>query len=289
MDSFDDIKRKLEASIIEYNTKPIEDFEGLSPADMRYVLYEPYSNDSPLKINKSIDDKVLDQIPLFNQIEYLLHILITAGEIKLTSTSSLPTKIVKDIYSQGFLHDFAVDEGITKLYAETSCNTIHLTHILVELAGFTRKKNGKLSLTKNWGERIKSKDRNSLFHKTFETFTQQFYWGYFDGYQGQQTGQFGFAFSLLLLSKYGNTEREDRFYSEKYLKAFPDILMEYPDENVTIEPNRQFHRCYSVRTFERFLEHFNLVESRFEGKSRFGSKTFLKKSTIYDSIISFDI
>lgn len=289
MDSFDDIKRRLEASIIEYNTKPIEDFEGLSPADMRYVLYEPYSDDSPLKINKAIDDKVLDQIPLFNQIEYLLHILFTAGEIKLTSTGSLPTKVVKDIYSKGFLHDFAIDEGITKLYAETSSNIIHLTHILVELAGFTRKKYGKLSLTKKWSDRIKSGDRNVLFYKTLETFTQKFYWGYFDGYQGPQTGQSGFAFSLLLLSKYGNTEREDIFYSEKYLRAFPDILMEYPHENVTIEPNQQFHRCYSVRTFERFLEHFNLVESRLEGKFRFGSKKFLKKSTIFDSIISFDI
>lgn len=288
MNSFDDIKRKLESSVLEYNTKPIEDFEGLSPADMRYVLYEPYSIDSPLKINKAIDDKILDQVPLFNQIEYLLNILISAGEIKVTSTGSLPTKVVKDIYSHGFLHDFTVDEGITKLYAETSSNTIHLTRILVELAGFTKKKNGKLSLTKNWSEKITSKDRNAVFHKTFETFTQKFNWSYFDRYLGPQTGQLGFTFSLLLVSKYGNTEHEDRFYSEKYLKAFPNILMEYPDEQVTTEQDRQFHRCFSLRTFERFLEQFNLVESRFEGKSRFNSKKFLKKSTIYDSIISFD-
>lgn len=289
MDSLDDIKRKLESSLIEYNTKPIEDFEGLSPADMRYVLYEPYSKNSPLKINKAIDDKILDQVPLFNQVEYLLNNIIAAGEIKLTSTGSLPTKVVKDIYSQGFLHDFAIEEGITNLYSETSCNTIHLTRIIVELAGFTKKKNGKLSLTKNWNGKITSKDRNALFHKTFEIFTQKFNWGYFDGYPSPKTGQLGFTFSLLLLSKYGNTEREDRFYSEKYLKAFPNILMEYSDEQVVVEPNRQFHRCYSLRTFERFLEHFNLVESRYEGKTRFDSKKFLKKSTIYDSIVTFEI
>ena len=288
MDSLDDIRRKIEASINLYNTKPIEDFEGLSPADMRYILYDPFSKDSPLRFKNNIPEKILAQIPILNQVEYLLHRINDLGEIKLISTGSLPTTIVKDVYNKGYIKDYAIEHGITKLFAETSAQPVHLTRIIIELSGFTKKKYGKLSLTKTWKDKLLSKNRQEILYQTFSIFAQKFNWSYLDGYPSQQTGQLGFSFSLLLLSKYGNVERLDRFYSDKYLKAFPKLQIDFNVSYFKGEENRQFHDCYSIRTFDRFLEYFNLIESRTEGKLYHDSKKFIKKTVIFDEIFSFD-
>lgn len=288
MDSLDDIRRKIETSINIYNTKPIEDFEGLSPADMRYFLYDPFSKDSPLRFINNIPDQILDQIPILIQIEYLLQRIIDLGEIKLTSTGSLPTTMVKELYKQGFIKDYAIEHGITKLYAETNCDPIHLTRIIVELSGFVKKKNGKLSLTKTWKDKMVTKKRQEILIQIFSTFSQKFNWSYFDGYSSQQTGQLGFAFSLYLISKYGKEELLDRFYSEKYLKAFPKLLDDFNSIYVMGAENRQFHSCYSIRTFDRFLEYFNMIEWRTEGELYQDSKKFIKKTAIFDNIISCD-
>jgi hypothetical protein len=288
MDSIDDIRRKIEASINLYNTKPIEDFEGLSPADMRYILYDPFSKDSPLKFKNNIPDKILDQIPILNQVKYLLQRINDLGEIKLTSTGSLPTTMVKGLYNQGYIKDYAIEHGITKLYAETSCQSIHLARIIVELSGFVKKKNGKLSLTKTWKDKLISKNRRDILYQIFSVFSQKFNWSYFDGYPSQQTGQLGFAFSLYLISKYGNVERLDSLYSEKYIKAFPKIQLDYNDDPLNKEGNREFHHCYSLRTFERFLEYFNMTESRTEGKLYQETKKIIKKTALFDEIISFE-
>lgn len=288
MDSLDDIRRKIETSINIYNTKPIDDFDGLSPADMRYVLYDPFSKESPLKFKNDIPDKILDQIPLLNQTEYLLHKIISLGEIKLTSTGSLPTTMVKELYNQGFIKDNAIEQGITKLYAETSCPPIQLTRIIVELSGMIKKRNGKIALTKTWKDRVISNKRQEILFLIFSTFSQKFNWSYFDGYPSQNTAQLGFAFSLYLISKYGNVERLDRFYSEKYLQAFPKLQDDFIDNSPFNADNRQFNNCYSIRTFNRFLEYFNMIESRTERKSYFDSKKFIKKTSIFDAILYYE-
>ena len=93
-----------------------------------------------------------------------------------------------------------------------------------------------------------------LFQELYSVFTKKYRWGFLDGYKDEHLGQFGFAFSLLLLHKYGRTERSVDFYAEKYFKAFPVLL-----ENSTESP-RFCNSAYALRTFENFLEFFGLVE-----------------------------
>jgi hypothetical protein len=287
MDSLDDIRRQIAASMIIHNTSPIEDFEGLSPADMRYILYEPFSIDSPLKFKKHIPDKILDQIPILIQTEYLLDRIDNLGEIKLTSTGTLSTQMVKEFYNQGFIKDYGIEKGYTKLYGEASCLPVHLTRIIVELSGFVKKKRGKLSLTKTWKDKLISKNRQDILFQIFSTYSQKFNWSYLDGYPSQQTAQLGFAFSLLLISKYGNMERRDNFYSEKYLKAFPKLSLDFNTGQLK-EVNRDFHDCYSYRTFDRFLEYFKLTETRIEGNYFTDRKEFIKKTALFSEIIDFE-
>jgi hypothetical protein len=289
MDPLDEIRRQIEASRIIYNTSPIEDFEGLSPADMRYILYDPFSIDSPFKLKKEIPDNVLDQIPMLIQVEYLLNRINDLGEIKLTATGTLPTQMVKELYNQGFIKDYGIEKGYTKLFGEASCLPVHLTRIIIELSGFAKKKKGKLSLANTWKNKLISKNRQDIFFQLFSSYSQKFNWGYLDSYPSQLTGQLGFAFTLLLLSKYGKTERLDKFYSDKYLKAFPKLSLDFNTGYFNDNANGHFHDCYSYRTFDRFLEYFNLTDSRTEGKYFTDKKKFIKKTALFDNIIFFDI
>jgi hypothetical protein len=288
MDPLDEIRRQIEASRIIYNTSPIEDFEGLSPADMRYFLYDPFSIDSPFKLKNNIPDNILDQIPMFIQVEYLLNRINDLGEIKLTATGALPTPMVKELYNQGLIKDYAIEKGYRRLFGEASCLPVHLTRIIVEISGFAKKKKGKLSLTNTWKNKLISKNRQDIFFQVFSSYSQKFNWGYLDSYPSQQTGQLGFAFTLLLLSKYGKIERLDKFYSDKYLKAFPKLSQDFNTGYFIDKSDEHFHDCYSYRTFDRFLGYFNMIESRTEGKYTPESKKFIKKTALYDHIVFFD-
>jgi hypothetical protein len=281
-------QKDLDSTFILMNNSPIEDFEGFSSADMNYLVYDAFSADSPFQIKKNIPDKILDQIPFLLQIEYLLHRINDLGELKLTAKGFLPTTLVKEIYDLGLIKDYAIEHGITKLYAETSSQPINLTRLITELAGFTKKRYNKLTLTKTWRDKLLKKRRQDIFIQTFSTFAQKFNWGYFDLYSSQATGTVGFTFSLYLLSKYGANERQDSFYSEKYLKAFPSLIDLFKDDKWVTDINRSFNSCYSIRTFDRFLDYFNLIKIRSEGRQYLDSKKFIKKSPLFDDIITFE-
>jgi hypothetical protein len=282
-------KKSTEAAKILIDNSPIEDFEGFSSSEMRYLIITPFSKDSPFQINKKIPNSILDQIPIFNQIEFLLNKINEVSELKLTATGSLPTTLIKEIYNMGLIKDEDIENGITKLYAETSSQPIQLTRLITEMAGFTKKRFNRLSLTKTWKDRLLKNNRQEIFEQTFSTFTYKFTWGYFDGYESQAAGQVGFPFSLFLLSKYGADERLDSFYSEKYLRAFPGLIDQFYDNlNWARDAHKSFNSCYSIRTFDRFLKYFNLITIRTEGRLYHDSKKFIKKTAIFDDIMTFD-
>jgi hypothetical protein len=219
-------------------------------------------------------------IPILNQIKYLTALIDENGEIKLTSRGFLPTHIVKDLYSQGFLKDKYIEKGLLKLYKESDSMTVNLTRILTELAGLVKKSKGKISLTKSCQKILG--DNEELFRQIFSTFTNKFNWAYYDGYGENQIGQLGYGFSLILLSKYGQEKRLDSFYAEKYFKAYPRLLDSVRPDYGTLE--RYSTNCYSDRTFDRFLYFFGLVTIDEPGIGT-DSRTYITKTDLFDKLI----
>ncbi len=263
----------------EQNNLPIHDFEGYSPAEMELILYFTFEADSPIILQK-LSDSDYQKIPILNQIKYLLELIDKNGEIKLTSKGFLPTKIVADLYQQKFLKDEFIERGISKLYKETDSITVNITRILIELAGLTKKRNGKLSLTKSSSKLLH--DNYELLRLIILTFTTKFNWAYLDGYGDNQIGQLGFGFSLILLSKYGNEKRLDSFYADRYFKAYPKLLDSIQPTYGTLESYSR--GCYSIRTFERFLDYFGLINIQVE---RNGPNTlkYISKTDLFDKLI----
>ena len=89
------------------------------------------------------------------------------------------------------------------------------------------------------------------------------------------------GFSLILVSKYGGQKRSYKFYADKYFKAFPDLLKNYDVDYGTIEENSA--RCYSVRTFERYMLYFGLIEV--EAENRYDSEINIRKTPLFDKVI----
>jgi len=274
-----DIQRHIDQAMNEQNNRPIPEFEGYSPFEMHKILHFTFAIDSPLELQK-LSDTDYKNIPILNQIKYLTDLIDKNGDIKLTNKGFLPTKIVSDLYNQGFLKDEHIDNGISKLYKETDSMTINITRILIELAGLTKKRNGKLSLTKSAQKLLE--DNEALLRQLFLTFTNKFNWAYYDGYGENNIGQLGYGFSLILLSKYGQTKRLDSFYAEKYFKAYPKLLDSLEPTYGTLE--NYASRCYSIRIFDRFLDYFGLIRIE-EYKKGFDSIKNITKTELFDKLI----
>ena len=274
-----ELQKHIDKIIREQNSNGLPEFEGYSPFEMESVLYNTFGKNSPIRFLE-LSESEYRNIPILNQIKYLLQLIEKQGEIKLTNKGFLPTKIVAEIYKQGFIKDELIELGISKLYKETDAIAINLTRILMEISGLAKKRNNKLSLTKK-GKTILGNDFDLLL-LIFETFGNKFNWAYYDEYGENNIGQLGFGFSLILLSKYGNEKRADKFYSDKYFKAFPQLINDSLDPIFgTVE--EYAGSCYSVRTFERFLEYFGII--RIERGIKFIDKIFIFKTELFDRLI----
>ena len=277
---FEDLQKRLDRLIYEQNNRAIEEFEGYSPYEMHHILHATFEPESPISLQKmSVED--YEKIPMLNQIKYFLGLIEEEGEIELTAKGFLRTKMVKDIYEQGYLEEKLFKSGISKLYKESDSMTVSLTRILPELAGLTKKRKRRLSLTKK-GERVLS-NNDKLLKLIFTTMATKYNWAYFDGYGDNNFGQFGYGFSLILLSKYGNTQHIDRFYANMYIKAFPDIEMEGIYKRY-ISTERYNANCYSLRFFSRFLDYFGLIRID-EEKAEWNADKFITKTALFDKFI----
>jgi hypothetical protein len=104
---------------------------------------------------------------------------------------------------------------------------------------------------------IETNNRSQLFKQFLQAFADKFLWSYNDGYPEQPIGQLAWAFSVIMLNKYGDQPQTVEFYAHKYLKAFPKFITFFKHEYAT--PERKFIRCYGLRTFYRFFLWFGFV------------------------------
>ncbi|HKK59009.1 MAG TPA: hypothetical protein VJ937_06000 [Salinivirga sp.] len=277
---FEELQRLVNQQMQEQNNRGIADFQGYSPNEMKQILYHTFSESSPLQM-KQLSKTDYDKVPLLNQIKYLAKLLQEKGQIKLTNKGFLPTKIVADLYGQGFIKDDSIESKISKLYKETDSLSVHLTHILLEISGIAKKRKGVLSLTKS-GEKLIADD-DKLLRQLFEVFATKFNWAYFDAYEDNGMGQKGFGFTLILLAKYGEVNRLNSFYAEKYFKAFPYLLEDLVPGYTTAEEYAA--NCYSLRTFDRFLSYFGIIKIEQKGRG-FDRMKYIAKTPLFDKMIA---
>jgi hypothetical protein len=281
--TMEDLNQKMGEFFRAQNNSPRADFEDYSSLEMHKILHFTFDTDSPIRFNSLGSDEYA-QIPILRQVKRLAEIIAQNGQIKLTAAGYLPIKIVQELYPLG-APDEMIENVISKLGKEVDCTPVHLARLLAEASGITKKRKGVLSLTAA-GRKIIADD-SKLFDSILKSFCQKFNWHYFDNYsddeQSGTIGQLGFGFSLILLSKYGKIERSERYYADKYFKAFPMMLDTVHPTYGTAQD--YCFNCYCLRTFERFLYHFGLIEIK-KGKRILQEETYIKKTSLFDRLIS---
>jgi hypothetical protein len=247
----------IETNILLQNNTPMDVFLGLTPTEIHHLLYDTYGNKSIIQFRDDIDDKTLDQIPIFRIAEEFLKIIQRDKQIKLTPLGALPKKVMVELYDKRFLLEELVESGISKLWREDDSISIRSARFATELAGLLKKVKGKLSLTKTATKLLETNNRLQIFKRFFQAFTDKFMWSFNDGYPEQPVGQLGWAFSVIMLDKFGDQPHTADFYADKYLRAFPKFISFFQRNFST--PERRFYGCYGLRTFDRFFLWFGFV------------------------------
>ena len=253
MDESNDIR----ANFFLHNNAPDDDFLGLTPIKISDLLHDTFGTNSPVRLRDDIDDSTLDQVPIFRMVEMYLKIIERDKQIKLTPLGAIPRKILVEIYEKKCLLDMAIERGIQTLLREDDWKHLRSARINAELAGFVKKVKNKITLTKKGIKLLETNNRLEIFKQFFKTFTEKFNWSYNDYYTEAPIAQYGWAFSVILLDKFGDQPINTNFYAKLYLTAFPSCLQYF--KNPIYDPLNEYQNCYSRRTFYYFFLLFGFV------------------------------
>jgi hypothetical protein len=241
------------------NNQPVDDFEGLSSNEVHRLLHFTLETDSPLKIETSVTDEVMDQVPFFRLMEEFLKIIEREEAIKLTPHGYLQRKVMTELYAHRFITSRAIEAGYSKLNREEDWMAIYMIHACAEVGKYTRKLKGRYVLTKTGKFFLKKENRMLFFYDLFRIYTERVAWNNLDTFTLAPVGQLGWGFSVMLLLKYGNEELTPDFYTEKYLKAFPTFL-DQMNETPFNSAQDFLKACYQYRSTECFMPWWGLLE-----------------------------
>ncbi|MCB0650669.1 MAG: hypothetical protein KDC85_05285 [Saprospiraceae bacterium] len=286
-EELDFFQEELEAFMAFENRQPMPEIDNLSPQDMHHILYQPFEDVSPIQWKVPVDKNVFTQeVPFFKLITAYLKMVEEAGQMKLTPKGNLQVKTCKDLYALGIINEGHIEKGTVKLNKESDSIVLQTVRIIADLAGITKKRHGKVSLTAK-GKKLLDKP-DLLFRAIFQTYYQKFNWEYHDLYEDNGHIQNTFGYLLYLLLQYGKEERNLQFYVEKYLLAFPFILEAIEPRSLYHSAEKYTQNCIHTRVFSRFLNWFGFIEERTTGKKFFDIEYFIRTSDTFRKIMELD-
>jgi hypothetical protein len=283
---FLDFVEHIDSLITKSNTTPLEDFSGLSPEQMHHLLYNPLeSKRSPINLRANLSRETLDSVPFFRLLEEFIKIVGREGFIKLTPRGALPRKILHELYGFGFIKEELIEKGYVKLLRESDSVVLTTVPIVARLSGLVLKEFDRFTLTNRGRKFLEGGHREDDFQLILKTFTDRFNWGYNDGYPTSLVGQFGWAYSIFLLLKFGDSDRAVGFYANKYITAFPMLLDQFKGRTIG-SPRKECISCYALRCFERFLKWFGFVQFKVEDNFVHRERNVVRRTEVLENVFA---
>src|SRR5690606_11658338 len=220
---------------------------------MTGLLYHPFKPDSIIHFKEGIDAYV-DEAPFFKLSEILLAEIKRAGKVKLTQKGNLPMSVCKLLCDQDLIY-WRYIQYVKKITEDAIPYLFPLKQYLLD-DGIVKKRNNTLSLTKR-GEKLLDAKKSTRFIQVFRYLARRFHWGYFHRLDdGGRSGQLGWAYSLALVAKYGDSPLLSEFYCLKLMRAFEKELWDAHQRRAN---TRYYQDAYEHRFFECFAHWFGLV------------------------------
>lgn len=281
----EEINQKMAAFTQARNQQPQPDFEGLSPQQMHVLLSDPLSRESILGLQHELSDSLLDQIPFFMLMEILFQHLLTKQSIKLTPKGNLPLALCRDLYERKLLVQDDIEEGITKKISEDNVHFLQALKVILSLSPYVRKQHNVLLLTK-LGKQVMGQQRALRFRQVFQDYALRFNWAYLDNTQ-TVAGQFGWAYSLYLVDRYGSEWRNTDFYANKVQQAFPHLREPIPSGRLS-GYWLEFERLYRWRFVQQFGCWFGLVDLQKERqRCYYPDPLLMQKTPLLNQLFQF--
>lgn len=249
---------------------------------MHLLLNAPLSAGCAIRFRKNFESYV-DQSPFFRLSEILLEQINRAGSLRLTATGNLPVKICELLYNQNLIY-WKYLINVKKLQENNIPYLGALKFALIE-GGLVKKRGNALSLTSK-GVKSLSCSKAERFVHLFSYFTSKLHWGnLYDVQYDARCGQFGWAYALLLLSKYGGEQQKSEFFSTKLILAFEQQLPDMNRKDIEEHETGNYHSAYRARFFECFANWFGLIEIEYKRDiGYYGDRLYLKKSNLFDQL-----
>jgi len=224
--SLEDLNAFAQQRMHQSNHNALEEFCGLSPEQMSHLLYSPFDSPETVIFNADVASTRDTEI-----MQLFIPLVEAIGEngLKTTAKGNLPLKFCKAMAEQ--LRQADSEEGERRrllrfggISSETDLEVLHCTRLVAQLAGLIRKYRGKFVLTQKCKKMLVLKDDGQIYFELFKTYTTKFNWGYRDRYPEAGIVQNSFLYTLFLLARFGNVQRPQQFYENKFLDAFPMAL-----------------------------------------------------------------
>jgi hypothetical protein len=254
-----ELNRQLRAMTEGKNHAPNSDFKGLSSAQVHWLNGHPLEEGCVVRWQEQIPDEALDQVPFLTFATDLMKRLATK-ELKLTTKGNLPAKLVKEWYATGLIPQYDIEKGITKLSSEDDCYAATTLKNVLHLLRWTKKRNGKLSLTTK-GKKVLAGPRQTMLEQLFLQHYTTFNLGYFDGYKDDGALQHLFGFVLVLLLKDGKDWQPTAAYGDAMLRAFPMLGVSFEISSYST-PENEAKRAFRTRFLNRSLTFYGLLRFR---------------------------
>ncbi len=211
----------LKDIILSDNKVPLDAFEGYSSKELMEILKSPFAPNTVLTLN-SLPPEDFSEVPIVQLVLFLLRTIKESGKvIELAEEDTLPEEIVRALSNHPFAKCISLgtdspepikqDESYATTATYSACLAAELITINDGLGILTEK--GEKALT----------DYNMLYHSMIDAISDFDFWYYFQDIEDEASFK-KLAYMIMLLHKYGRTEREARFFITRFWKSVGQLL-----------------------------------------------------------------
>ncbi len=284
--SLEEVQAFVEQHAQQQNQKALDEFHGLSPEQMHYLLNFPFTSPQLARFAEVLDNT--PTAPILTLFE-LLTGAIGAQGLKPTAKGNLPQKFVREAalayWGEQKYRENTRFGGINR---EDDFLDLHVTRLVAELAGMIRKYKGRFILSRDCRTLLAGDGLAGVYPRLFRTYVEQFNWGYWDRYPEIRFIQQAFLFTLYLLTRHGDARLPHEFYENSFLRAFPMVLNEVPPEPYS-EPEKIFRNCYTWRTLVHFVGFLGLAEVEPVTEERFCHRYRVRALPLLAETVQFQL
>ena len=255
--TIDELNVVAEQRVIESNNRPVDEFCGLSPAQMYNWLYGQFDDLQGVTINTPAD---LSASPVMRYLSLILdEAVANGGAFKATSKGNLPAKLVKQ--ASDLLPEFAVSQFNTPVmisnYAgsnEDKFDALHYTRILSNITDIAKLRGGRYQVKKSVITRYQNEGCHAFYLPMLEAAIYRYNWAYLDHWEYDVDLRLFWLFLLWRIQSHGSI---DQLMIEA-ATAFPDALSQLPGNQYN-SSTELLDTLIEYRFIRRFLEFWGFV------------------------------